>query len=230
MDFNKNCEEARGLELGDSGILVEYVLCDECGFCFAPELCRWTFEEFERYIYNDQYETVDPDYRKTRPQANAAMVHHLLGHARISHLDYGGGSGLLSEALRAHGWQSNTYDPFIQRDVRVEDLGRFDLVTAFEVFEHVPDVEKLLDQLRQLTKPDGLILFSTLLSDGEIARGKPLTWWYASPRNGHISLFSSRSLRRSLDRCGFQLASANANLHLAHRGLPPWARHLFPAA
>jgi hypothetical protein len=39
------------------------------------------------------------------------------------------------------------------------------------------------------------VLFSTLLSDGEIVRGRPLRWWYAAPRNGHISLFSAQSLR-----------------------------------
>jgi hypothetical protein len=35
-------------------------------------------------------------------------------------------------------------------------------------------------------------MFSTLLSDGNIKLGQKLTWWYASPRNGHISLFSRR--------------------------------------
>ena len=31
VDFNKSCEEARGLKLPNSGTLVEYVLCDSCG-------------------------------------------------------------------------------------------------------------------------------------------------------------------------------------------------------
>ena len=73
--------------------------------------------------------------------------------------------------------------------------GSFDLVTAFEVFEHVPDIDILFTDLQSLVKAEGLILFSTLLSDGEIGRDRPLSWWYASPRNGHISLFSAQSLR-----------------------------------
>lgn len=229
VDFNKNCEEARGKKLPDSGILVEYVLCDECGFCFAPEFGEWAFGDFEEHIYNQDYEKVDPDYKLSRPQGNAEFVDQLLGSARITHLDYGGGSGLLSAWLRDKGWDSRSYDPFVQRDARISDLGTFDLVTAFEVFEHVPDIDELFANLLQLMKPDGLLLFSTMLSDGEIARGKPLTWWYAAPRNGHISLFSGKSLRTSLNRRGLQFASASANLHVAHRGVPVWARHFLPA-
>ena len=230
VDFNKNCEEPRGLKLPASGVLIEYVLCDGCGFCFAPEFAKWTFRDFEQRIYNEDYGAVDPDYREVRPQGNAEMLHHLLGEARISHLDYGGGSGLLSDRLRDKGWDSRTYDPFVQRDTRLSDLGTFDLVTAFEVFEHVPDIDQLFTNLVQLVKADGLVLFSTLLSDGNIARGQPLGWWYASPRNGHISLFSAQSLRSSLNRRGLHFASANANLHIAHRTVPPWARHLVPSA
>ena len=213
-----------------SGIPVEYVLCDACGFCFAPEFAEWTFREFEERIYNKDYEVVDPSYAKERPEGNAEMLHQLLGTARVSHLDYGGGSGVLSDWLRDKGWDSRTYDPFVQRDTRVADLGSFDLVTSFEVFEHVPDIAALLSDLQSLVKPDGLIVFSTLLSDGEIVRGRPLRWWYAAPRNGHISLFSGQSLRLCLNQRGFNLASANANLHLAYRSVPAWARHLLPAA
>ena len=45
VDFNKNCEEARGLKLPDSGVLIHYYLCDHCGFCFAPAFRSWTFRD-----------------------------------------------------------------------------------------------------------------------------------------------------------------------------------------
>lgn len=230
VDFNKNCEEARGLKLPRSGEPIEYRLCDACGFCFAPEIARWSFRDFEQRIYNDDYEAVDPDYRRARPEANANLLEQLFGSSKPSHIDYGGGSGVLSAALRDKGWSSRTFDPFVDREVRVRELGRFDLVTAFEVFEHVPDIEVLFADLQSLVAPGGLLLFSTLLSDGEIVRGRPLLWWYAAPRNGHISLFSAQSLRLSLNQRGLNLASASANLHLAYRTVPAWARHLLPAA
>lgn len=220
--------EAAGQFLPKSGIPISYYRCDRCGFCFAPEFRRWTFHEFEQKIYNAGYAAVDPDYQDRRPNANAAWVEQLLGNekSRIRHLDYGGGSGLLSAILRQNGWNSRSYDPFVDRNLKVADLGSFDLVTAFEVFEHVPDVMALLNDLSRLCKPDGLILFSTLLSDGHILPGEPLTWWYAAPRNGHIALFSAQSLSLCLQRKGFHLASFSDGAHMAYRELPTWASHL----
>lgn len=223
LDFNKSCEESRGVRLPQSGVLVAYHLCDRCGFCFAPQFRDWTFEEFEQRIYNDTYESVDPDYVRVRPIANAGLVDRLFGATRPRHLDYGGGSGLLSRTLREKGWISSSYDPFVDRGVDVSTLGTFQLVTAFEVFEHVPDLDTLTRHLDTLLASDGVVLFSTLLSDGAITRNQPLSWWYAAPRNGHISLFSAQSLRECLASVGLATSSASTNLHAAFRSIPPWA-------
>lgn len=228
VDFNKSCEEIRGKRLPISGVQIDYYLCDECGFCFAPLLHDWTAEEFASLIYNEDYELVDPDYKAARPLNNAELIEQLFGTSKgqLKHLDYGGGSGLLSDTLRKKGWDSKSYDPFVNVDEAVTDLGQYDLITAFEVFEHVPDVAMLLNNLHALCKPGGLLLFSTLLSDNEIEHGRALSWWYASPRNGHISLFTFESLRRCLATKRLMLGSFSANLHIACEQLPSWAAHL----
>ncbi len=228
VDFNKCCLEPGGRRLPRSGKSVDYFLCPVCGFCFAPELQAWTAEQFAKSIYNDGYAFVDPDYVSARPLANADMVDKLFGASKASlrHLDYGGGLGLMSETLRGKGWDSRSYDPFVNPDQAVADLGQYDLVTAFEVFEHVPRVATLLDHLQALCKPDGLVLFSTLVSDQMIAQGRRLTWWYAAPRNGHISLFSSESLRRCLGSRGLMLGSWSKEMHAACLQVPAWAAHL----
>src|ERR1022692_2828458 len=71
VDFNKSCEELRGAFLALAGVPVYYVLCGQCGFCFAPELADWTLEDFSTRIYNSEYIQVDPDYVSARPEANA---------------------------------------------------------------------------------------------------------------------------------------------------------------
>lgn len=228
VDFNKSCEEVRGKFLPLSGVPVYYAICAKCGFCFAPDLVKWKLEEFKDRIYNDEYVLVDPDYLEKRPKANAASLVSLFGERAhsIAHLDYGGGSGLLANLLRTSNWRSVSYDPFVDREVSVESLGRFDLITAFEVFEHVPDTWELMATLSSLLSPDGLILFSTLLSDGNIHFRQRINWWYASPRNGHISLFSRSSLAILGRNSGFEFGSFSEGCHAFFKKLPPWAAPL----
>jgi len=173
VDFNKSCEELKGKFFGLSGISIYYARCDNCGFCFAPEIANWKLEEFEERIYNNEYALVDPDYIEIRPKANAANLISMFGDraCSIKHLDYGGGGGLLSNVLNESNWQSVTYDPFVDKNVNIAQLGKFDLITAFEVFEHVPNPQHLMSNLRSLLSQNGIVLFSTLLSDGNIHTG-----------------------------------------------------------
>lgn len=228
VDFNKLCGDARGEFFGLSGIPVYYALCGNCGFCFAPEFADWTLEDFEKKIYNGDYGTIDPDYLELRPRANADHLISTFGdRARsFTHLDYGGGNGLLVKLLRESNWQSVSYDPFVDRNVALERLGKFDLITAYEVFEHVPDVRVLMSNLRSLLAPNGLVLFSTTLSDGNIHPGQRLSWWYMSPRNGHISLFSGKSLAILAQGSGFNFFSFSADVHAFFTNIPPWADHV----
>ena len=228
VDFNKSCEEASGKFLGLAGFPVYYALCSDCGFCFAPEIATWTLQEFEERIYNDEYILVDPDYTETRLKTNDANPISMLGdQARfIKHLDYGGGNGLLANTLKESNWQSVSYDPFVDRNVSVDQLGKFDLITAFEVFEHVPDVQRLMSDLRSLLSPDGIVLFSTLISDGNIHSNQRINWWYAAPRNGHISLFSRKSLAILAQNNGVNLGSFSEGIHVFFANVPQWANHI----
>lgn len=230
VDFNKSCEEANGKFLGLSGIPVYYALCEKCGFCFTPELMNWSQERFEKMIYNDDYVLVDPDYIQKRPRAIASNLISTFGDKAhsIKHLDFGGGRGLLAQILKTANWQSVSYDPFVDRSISIEQLGKYDLITAFEVFEHVSDVNKLMSSLRTLLAPDGIILFTTLFSDGQIQRNQRISWWYASPRNGHISLFSRASLKALAQKYGFNAGTFSEGLHVFFTSVPAWAEHLAP--
>src|ERR1700733_12322976 len=130
VDFNKSCEELRGKFLPPSNVSIAYYQCKDCGFCFAPEIAKWSLAEFEERIYNKDYVLVDPDYAEARPQSNAGSLMSMFGNQGLSirHLDYGGGNGRLSQLLGQQGWNSNSYDPFVDRSMRAEQLGRFDLI------------------------------------------------------------------------------------------------------
>ena len=229
VDFNKSCEELRGKFLPLSGIPIYYYQCGSCQFCFAPEFASWGFKDFEEKIYNQDYIQIDPDYLEVRPRNNAGSLVSMFGERGpgIRHLDFGGGIGLMSKLLREEAnWQSTSFDPFVNKDVDPATLGQFDLITVFEVFEHVPNVGELVKTLSSLLVPDGIVLFCTLMSDGNIVPGQRLCWWYASPRNGHISLFSRQSLKLLGAKVGFKGGSFSDDFHVFWKQVPPWASHM----
>ncbi len=225
VDFHKNCEIARRRVLGISGVPIYYYRCPACRFLFTTAFDDFSEEDFRRYVYNEEYALVDPDYRDERPRANAAMLSSLFATARPRRiLDYGGGNGALAESLRAAGFPDvETYDPFVPC-YSARPAGRFDCVVSFEVIEHSTDPERTFADMSDFLTEPGLIVFSTLLQPADIDR-QGLNWWYAGPRNGHVSLFSRESLGALIESIGFGFASFNDNLHVAFREVPDFARH-----
>ena len=229
VDFNKTCHEQPDQRLPLSGSPVYFRRCGECGFLFTEAFDAFTAADFETRIYNTDYAAIDPDFAERRPRANAALIAKLFGAARatLSVLDYGGGEGLLADILSREGWRIDTHDPFHSADNRHAEppAGPYDLITCFEVFEHTTDPKALIDTLTGLLASGGLLLFSTLLQPPDIDETR-LNWWYAAPRNGHISLFSKQSLAALCSGAGLTLASFNEGLHVAYRRLPAFAKHL----
>lgn len=227
VDFNKNCEIPNGLRLPPAGVPVHYRRCTGCGFMFTDAFDDWSRDDFRAHIYNDDYRTVDPDYVSVRPHGNAAVVQRLAGahKAGVRLLDYGGGNDILCADLRAAGFPvALTYDPFVADYARRPE-GKFNLVTCFETLEHMPDpAGGIADILTSLDEP-GLLMFSTLLQPPDIDR-LGLGWWYAAPRNGHVSLFSRKALALAFERHGYRVVSLSDNAHFAFRTPPEFARRL----
>jgi 2-polyprenyl-6-hydroxyphenyl methylase/3-demethylubiquinone-9 3-methyltransferase len=224
VDFHKNCEVRRRNVLDVSGVPIYYYRCPECRFLFTTAFDHFTRDDFLQYVYNDEYLLVDPDYGDERSRGNAAVLTGLFSGARPRRiLDYGGGNGSLARRLRADGFDGvETYDPFVP-EFSERPSGRFDCVVSFEVVEHSTDPEETFADMGESLDDPGLILFSTLLQPPDIDR-HGLNWWYAGPRNGHVSLFSRESLRAIVEPLGFGLASFSDNLHVLYREVPAFAR------
>lgn len=231
IDANRSCEDHKGAVFTPAGRLFDYHSCQVCGFVFAPSFRSWSDDDFSKLIYNGDYSKVDPDCIDVRPKANANMLLKAFSlPANVAHLDYGGGTGRLCELLTVAGWRSSSVDPYSSHAQSTPPDGqRFGLITAFEVFEHVVDPHALIKDIKRFLDNPGLIVFSTLLNDGEITQGGKLNWWYAAPRNGHISLFSRESLFHLARQHGLYFYSFSRDLHFMWTTLPAWAAHVFPA-
>jgi SAM-dependent methyltransferase len=225
VDFHKSCIEAQGQRLALSGQPIYYRRCKQCAFTFTDAFDAWPPEAFQRNIYNSDYLKVDPDFTELRPAGNANMVASTFQTSRSSLriLDFGGGAGLLAQRLRDHGFSATTYDPFSNFNEMPPDT--FDLITCFEVMEHVPSPKQTVATMIALLQEQGAILFSTLLQPATFEK-TGLSWWYAGPRNGHISLYSPQSLAHLFAPHGMKVASFSEGLHIAYRQIPPFAAHL----
>ncbi len=216
VDFHKSCIETTGRGLSLSGIPIYYRRCPHCAFTFTTAFDAWSPAAFLKHIYNDDYIQVDPDYAELRPLGNARFVARTFHATRdtVRILDYGGGNGILSQHLRDQHFDAATYDPFSPENELPTD--RFNLITCFEVLEHVPDPRTTVDRMLSLLTPEGAILFSTLLQPENFER-VGVAWWYSSPRNGHVSLYSKESLSLLFAPHGMEIHSLSQNLHIARR-------------
>jgi hypothetical protein len=226
-DFHKSCADERGGRLPLSGVPIYYRRCGKCSFVFTDAFDDWNHDQFKRHIYNDGYLAIDPDYQSARPRANAETVARLWGaykeETRV--LDYGGGNDVLCAELRANGFPvAVTYDPMTPEHAR-RPQGRFELVTCFETLEHLPDPAAGIALLLEHVAESGLIFYSTFAQPPEFDK-YGVGWWYVSPRNGHISIFSRRALTLAWGRHGYRNVSFNDNTHLAFRTLPSFLAHL----
>ncbi len=225
VDFHKSCIEAQGKRLALSGRPIYYRRCTQCAFTFTTAFDAWDWEAFRAQIYNDDYIVVDPDFVELRPAGNARLIAASFPNAQtmIQILDYGGGNGVLASRLRDAGFSAATYDPYSSFNSLPAE--KFDLVTCFEVLEHVPTPQDTIATMVSLLKQPGGILFSTLVQPKEFSTGG-LNWWYAGPRNGHVSLYSTQSLAILFKPYGMRVASFTDNIHFAYAQKPPFAAHL----
>jgi hypothetical protein len=224
VDFNKCCEEARGLKLPISGHAIYYRRCSGCGFLYTDFLDRWTQAEFAQHIYNADYAKVDPDCLEQRPARNARLIAQLFGphRAMLSVLDFGGGNGRFAEHLRGLGFLAcDTYDPFTL-GLDAPPTRTYNLVTCFETLEHSPDPMSCVQAITASLDTDGLVVFSTLVQPDDFEK-LGLTWWYVGPRNGHVSIYSARSLALLWRSQGYFCGSFSKGLHAAFRKLPSFA-------
>jgi len=193
---------------------------DECAACGTLQVSRVTW-------LGDSYGRTRGDLDTGAAQRSIlcslfirAMARTKVVSPRAKVLDFGAGSGLLVRLLRDQGFDARGYDRYTEtalcRDFRVVDTElenvRADLLTAFEVFEHLVDP---LDTLRQLTSrlaPGGMVLLRTCLYD---TTRHDENWPYLSPEHGqHINFFSSEGLRRLAQCVGMKVHFLPFGFHL----------------
>jgi hypothetical protein len=201
-------------------IEVTYFLCDACGSVHLPDP-TWLEE-----AYGEAIASLDVGLlSRAFDLANIASV--VLRSARLPrtgrYLDWAGGYGALTRLMRDRGYAFIHTDPWapnlFARGFSVEGpvQGHFDLITAFEVLEHlVRPAEELADVA---SRTDRLLVTTHLLPEPLPA---PDDWWYYAPRTGqHVTFYTAEGLTQLAQRLGFDGVVSGDFVHLLYRGRLP---------
>jgi 2-polyprenyl-3-methyl-5-hydroxy-6-metoxy-1,4-benzoquinol methylase len=133
-------------------------------------------------------------------------------------LDYGGGHGIFVRMMRDLGFDFYRQDLFAEnlfaRHFDLNDLPintRFNLLTAFEVFEHLPSP---IDEINKMFTYSDVILFSTELQPSNNI-SEIENWWYLAPEGGqHISFFNELTFYQIAKKLKVYYYTNKHNLHI----------------
>ena len=132
-------------------------------------------------------------------------------------IDFGGGYGILTRIMRDKGFDFKQYDTYCDNIfadgfnvAAPRQIPDYELLTAFEVFEHLVDP---LRELEGMLKWSSSIFFSTELQPPNI--NSLGDWWYIMPETGqHIAFYTIKSLQIMAEKNGLNFYTNGFNLHL----------------
>ena len=88
----------------------------------------------------------------------------------------------------------------------------FDLITCWDVIEHLQEPEEALRELHKALKPEGYLFLSTPDAGSVVARLLGRRWHYLDPTQ-HLTLFNRSNLARLLKSTGYKVLGIRAVGH-----------------
>lgn len=193
---------------------IKYYRCNQTGF----------IQTEEPYWLPEAYSSAITKLDIGLPHRNIYLVDKvsplLLKHfnSKGIFLDYAGGYGLFTRLMRDNGFNFYHTDQYCQNlfaenfDLKNLPAGtRFELVTAFEVFEHLSNP---LAEIKMMLKFSENLLFSTELQpDADIERVED--WSYFATETGqHIAFYTQKALQAIADGLGYNFYTDGKFVHL----------------
>jgi len=194
------------------------VQCLHCGLVY-------TNPRFHGAEILDSYEAVeDVLYLEERDGRVLTFERHLRPLERLQAppgrlVDVGAYTGVFVEIAAQHGWEAYGLEPsrwaveqargrgvqMIEGTLATSGLAAasFDVVTMWDVIEHVADPQAEIREAHRLLKPGGMLVLHTMDIDSRFARLMGRRWPWLMEM--HIYYFSRRTLGAMVEQAGFRV-------------------------
>lgn len=205
---------------------TQIVECTVCHYVYANP--TWKPND----LINAYGTVVDETYAAEREGRELTFEKHLVqlekmigqGNGRTL-LDIGAYIGVFVEVAGRSGWVAEGIEPSAWAAAAAQQRGlsvmegavgsphlsgrQFDVVTMWDVIEHVSDPLETLRQAYMLTKPGGTIVVHTMDISSPIAKIMHKRWpWLMAM---HVHYFSRRTLTLMIEKAGFQPVRVRAD-------------------
>jgi len=209
----------------DYGSHAQIVQCNHCGLVYANP--HWTAEELEGVYAAVEDET----YVSEREGRELTFRKHLFSLEKYtgpangrSLLDVGAYIGVFVEVATAAGWDASGIDPSHWAVLQAQKRGlrvfqgtqdapglkgrQFEVVTLWDVIEHVADPASELRRSYDLLRPGGWLVIHTMDVDSHMARILGRRWPWLMDM--HLYYFSRKTLAALLQEIGYEVIWSGA--------------------
>ena len=171
---------------------VKYYLCPNCEYIFT-ESPYWLEQAYNKAINLTDTGILQ---RNIYFSKIITVLIYFFFSKKGKFLDYAGGYGIFTRLMRDIGFNFYLNDPYCDNllargfECTGIEQNTFELLTAFEVFEHLNNP---LQEIEKMLLLSNTIIFSTELLPNSVP--KPGEWWYYGFEHGqHISFYSKHTL------------------------------------
>lgn len=204
-----------------------FVRCEDCGLTLINP--RPLYDQVQQ-VYDQAYSTFYVNKAPSKRRRSRRTVNRLRRYAPSGRwLDVGCSAGFIVEAAQTAGYEAHGIDvepwgiEFARDTLKLPHVrqgfleqqdwpdGHFDVITCFEVIEHVPDLNAFVAALSRLLAPGGVLEVRTP-DVGHWRVPKPLSNWKAVLPSEHLYYFDKRTLPSlltqhdlSIEKIGFSL-------------------------
>ena len=229
-------------------------LCKSCKLARSVPNCNISeIEELYRSVEDHDYLLSEEERRRDFRDAIKQMERHQFIDSPGSLLEIGSSYGLFLDEAQQAGWKVEGIEPSHLAAQAATEKGldvfngmlndynpgekRFDVVASWDVWEHLDDPLRALEQAHALLRPGGLLVITTVNMGGVMAKLMRGRWpWFMRM---HLHYFTRKSLTAMARRAGFQVLKLSTQpktlklgylLSRSHRLFGPFGKTAFRLA